>query len=329
MSTHGDQISASPAWASKNMKVFKLRRITQLISTLLHNGYFGFPLTGNIYTGGLKQFCAPGLNCYSCPSALFSCPLGALQQVLISLRVLPFELMARALLYVVGMIFLFSLLFGRFICGWLCPFGFLQDLLYRIPFYKGKITLPLNLQRYVKHGLLLLFVIILPLLLLGDSGYGTLWFCKYFCPAGTLEAGLFNLPIRPELKDLVGKLFFVKLLLLIVILLFCIIEIRFFCKNLCPLGLIYGIFNRFSFFQLYWHEKNCSACGLCEKVCPMGLRIPRDLNSTECIRCLNCLTACPSKAIHLERSIYYLPERYQKNLTVGDIGHADRRKSTR
>lgn len=323
-----EQISVFLAWALSNMRISKLRRAIQIISTLIHNSYFGFPFTGNIYTGSLKQFCAPGLNCYSCPSALFSCPLGALQQVLISFRILPFEIVSKALLYVIGQIVLFSLFLGRLICGWLCPFGFLQDLLYRIPFYKRKLRLPFSIQRYIKHGLLVFLVISFPLVFIGDTGYGTLWFCKYFCPVGTLEAGIFTLLLKPELKELIGKLFFIKLILLMFILLLCVIEIRFFCKNLCPLGLIYGLFNRFSFFQLYWQERVCSACGLCEKVCPMDLRIPKDLNSVECIRCLQCVGVCPTKAIHLKKSIYYLPKKYQKNLSIGALGHASRRKST-
>lgn len=244
------------------------------------------------------------------------------------MRVLSFDIVGRALFYVVGMILLFSILFGRVICGWICPFGFLQDLIYRFPFYKRKLILPFNIQRYIKHGFLIFFVLIFPIAFIGDFGYGTLWYCKYFCPAGTLEAGIINLPLRPELKELVGKLFLIKVFILVIVFVLCIIELRFFCKNLCPLGLMYGLFNRFSIFQLSWSEKTCSACSLCEKVCPMDLAIPKGLNSAECIRCLNCLKVCPTKAINLEKTLYYLPKRYQKNLTIGDLRHEGRRKSS-
>ncbi|MCS7150534.1 MAG: 4Fe-4S binding protein [Caldimicrobium sp.] len=308
------------------MKIFKLRKIVQTASTLLHNGYFGFLTTGNIYTGPLKSYCAPGLNCYSCPAALFSCPLGGIQQLMISLRVFPFEQILKITFYLLGTLLIFGLLLGRFICGWLCPFGLLQDLLYKIPFPKRSLDLPYRLQRYLKHLFLFLFTLLFPALFLTEIGYGILWFCKYLCPVGTIEAGFFNFPLRPELTQLIGSVFLIKSIILIAIVVLCLIDIRFFCKNLCPLGLIYGFFNRISLFQLRWVEKSCNACTLCEKVCPMSLKIPKELNSVECIRCLNCLEMCPTKAIHLEKTFQYLPQRYQINLSVEVIRGERRRK---
>ncbi len=310
------------------MKIFKVRKCSQFISTLIQNSYFGFLTTKTIYTGPLKKFCSLGLNCYSCPAALFSCPLGALQQVFISLRILPGEYLSKVLFYVLGQILLQSLLLGRFICGWLCPFGFLQDLLYKIPFYKRTFHLPFRAQRYLKHLFLLFFIILFPIIFLTELGYGLLWFCKYFCPAGTLQAGYFHLILEPSLSKKIGSIFFLKNLLLGGIILFCIIEIRFFCKNLCPLGLIYGFFNRFSLFKLRWEESKCNKCLLCEKACPMGLTIPKELNSLECIRCLNCVEICPTKAISLRTSFYYLPERDRINLKVEELRYAERRKSS-
>ncbi len=309
------------------MKIFKLRRLIQILSTLLHNGYIGFFSTGSIYTGYLKSFCGPGLNCYSCPAALFSCPLGAIQQIMISARLLPLSYLSQAFFYVLSQVLLFSLLLGRFVCGWLCPFGFFQEILYKIPFYKREFHLPFRVERYVKHLLLIFFVFLFPVLFIKEIGYGILWFCKYLCPAGTLEAGYFNLLINPSLKNKIGYIFALKSFLLILILLFCIMEIRFFCKNLCPLGLIYGIFNKFSFLRLRWEDRACNRCSLCEKICPMNLKIPQELNSVECIRCLNCLELCPKKAIHLEKTFIYLPERYQIKLSVGELKHESRRKS--
>lgn len=308
------------------MKIFRLRRLSQTFSTVLHNGYIGFLSTGGIYTGYLKRICGPGLNCYSCPAALFSCPLGAIQQIMISVRLLPPAYLSHVFFYLLAQILLFSLFLGRFICGWLCPFGFFQELLYKVPFYKRKIYLPYRIERYTKHFFLISFVFLFPALFTKEIGYGILWFCKYLCPAGSLEAGYFNLLINPSLKNKIGSIFVLKSILLILILIFCLMEIRFFCKNLCPLGLIYGIFNRFSFLKLRWDEKSCSRCTLCEKICPMDLKIPKDLNSVECIRCLSCLELCPTKAIHLEKVLLYLPETYQIKLSVGELKYESRRK---
>lgn len=244
---------------------------------------------------------------------------------MISLRLLPWYILSSTFFYILGNIFTFSLFFGRFICGWLCPFGFLQDLLYKIPFFKKKITLPYNFQRYIKFIFLVFFVLLFPALFLNELGYGLLWFCKFFCPAGTLEAGYLNLLINPSLWEKIGLIFLIKSIILLGILILIVMELRFFCKNLCPLGVIYGFFNKIGLFRLYWNERACNLCTICEKVCPMCLNIPRDLNSIECIRCLNCLSACPSKAITLEKSFQFLPEKYAIKQKVGELRDVKRK----
>ena len=83
-------------------------------------------MQGRIWQGPSKQVCVPGLNCYSCPGALGACPIGSLQSFM-SGAVLRFPF------YVLGLMILFGLILGRRICGWLCPFGLVQELLYKIP----------------------------------------------------------------------------------------------------------------------------------------------------------------------------------------------------
>ncbi|HFC97360.1 MAG TPA: 4Fe-4S binding protein [Thermosulfurimonas dismutans] len=282
----------------------KRRPFFQFLSAVWANSYLGFFLHGGIYTGRLKNLCFPGLNCYSCPLAVMACPLGILQHVMASLRALP-RVALEAGLYALGTLLLYGLLLGRFVCGWICPFGFLQEWLYRLP--GPKIILPRG-WRYLKWGFLLVLVLFLPLALRGPTGYGEVWFCRIFCPAGTLEAALPNLLTEPGLRALVGLLFYWKLTVLVLVLLGVILYHRLFCKLFCPLGLIYGFFNRIGLFRLRWEERKCVLCGLCEEVCPMELKIPRELNSVECIRCLNCLNTCPARAISLERSLGLEPE---------------------
>ena len=276
------------------------RKWSQLIFTIFHNSYWGFIFTGNIYTGFFKRFCAPGLNCSSCPASLFACPLGILQNFLASFRILPLSSLIGTFFYILSFFLFFCIGFGRFICGWICPFGFFQELIYKIPFIKKTITLPFQPQRYFKYLIFFTFVIIIPLFVLTSIGYGVLGFCKYLCPAGTLEAGIFNLFLHYDLVALVGMIFYFKVILLFIILLLCLIDYRFFCKNLCPLGLIYGFFNKIGILKLSFNSELCTSCKLCEKVCPLNLTIPEDLNSLECIRCLNCLKVCPTKAITLK-----------------------------
>ena len=104
----------------------KLRKNARLFCqsafTALSNGYLRGFAKGEIFTGDSKIVCVPGLNCYSCPGALGSCPIGALQAVLGSRK---FQIS----FYVLGFLMMVGAICGRFVCGWLCPFGLVQDLL--------------------------------------------------------------------------------------------------------------------------------------------------------------------------------------------------------
>ena len=107
-----------------------LRTAVQFCFTALTNGYAAGFARGTIWKGASKQFCVPGLNCYSCPGALGACPIGSFQAVL-SDRNYHFAF------YVAGFLLVVGALFGRFVCGWLCPFGLVQDLLHRNAFVDG------------------------------------------------------------------------------------------------------------------------------------------------------------------------------------------------
>ncbi len=281
------------------MKFSTKRKLAQLFFALFANANVAAFWQKALYRGGLKGFCFPGLNCYSCPLALFACPLGSLQQALASFRALKWQAVS-ALTYVIGIIMLYSLFLGRVVCGWVCPFGFFQELLFRLPTPK-KVLPPFF--KYFKYFLLFLLVLFLPTILIGPTGYGKVWFCRLVCPAGTLEAGLFNMALRPELHPLVKGLFYWKVAFLLLIVIFCIFYFRFFCVVLCPLGLIYGLFNRLGLFKLNWRAEDCLNCGVCRKVCPLGLKIPEEINGCECIRCLNCLKACPTHVIEINLSL--------------------------
>ena len=103
--------------------------------TALTNGFVSGFARGKIYRGALKNYCVPGLSCYSCPGALGSCPIGSLQAVLGSRNY-------RFAFYVFGFLMMVGALCGRFVCGWLCPFGLVQDLLHKIPLGKKLRRLP-------------------------------------------------------------------------------------------------------------------------------------------------------------------------------------------
>ena len=251
------------------IKVIKnrMRLWVQIVFTAVTNGYLLGFLRGRIYTGPTKAACVPGLNCYSCPGALGSCPIGSLQAVLGS-RDYKFSF------YVVGFLLFFGSLFGRFVCGWLCPFGLVQDLLYKIPLFKKRKNLPGHkVLIWAKYVILVLFVILLPLLVVDFTGQGDPWFCKYICPSGTLAAGIPLVLLNENLKLAVGNLFFWKAAILIVLIILALWVYRPFCKYLCPLGAIYSFFNPVALYRYQIDESACTKCGKCKKACKMDIKV--------------------------------------------------------
>lgn len=268
-----------------------LRLLTQCAAACLFNGYGRGILHGKIYTGRLKTLCVPGMNCYSCPGALGACPMGSLQSALAAGQY-------HAVLYVFGFLALFGTVFGRMVCGFLCPFGLIQDLIHRIPFIRKLTRLPgEKALRCLRFLLLGGFVILLPLFALDAFGLGAPWFCKYICPVGTLEAGIPLVLMNRPLQAAVGWLYTWKLAILGVILLLSLLLYRPFCRYLCPLGAVYGLFNRFALYRYQINEQICTECGICQKSCPMQINVRERPNSIDCIRCGACRDACPTNTI--------------------------------
>lgn len=265
------------------------RTFIQFLTAFLYNGNLPGFFSGKIWQGPSKSICVPGLNCYSCPGALGSCPLGSLQSSLSGV-------VLRFPFYVLGLLILFGLLLGRVICGWLCPFGLVQELLYKIPspkLVKNKATRTLTKLKYIIG---LLFVIILPLVFFFAVGVGSPPFCKYICPAGTLEAALPLLSTNPFLKQNLGALFNWKLFLLIVTVIASIVVYRPFCRFICPLGAFYSLFNKLSYFGIQVDKLKCTGCDACISKCKMDcIRV----GDRECINCGDCIGVCPTSAISL------------------------------
>lgn len=273
------------------VKRISLQRVCQFVFAVLINGYaVGFQ-KGKIYTGKSKALCVPVLNCYSCPGALGACPIGSLQTVLGGRN-------HRVPFYVLGMLMCFGVVLGRAACGLLCPFGLVQDLLHKIPVPKIKVPKKVDQPaRYLKYLILLITVILLPLFAVDKTGIAPPYFCKYICPAGTLEGGIPLLLANESLRKAADLLFNWKLFVLLMFLMSSAAIHRPFCRYLCPLGAFYALFNRFSFYQMHLDTAKCIDCKKCERFCPMEVEITKNINSTECIRCGKCKEICPKNAI--------------------------------
>lgn len=268
------------------------RHRVQILWALLTNSYLIGFVQGKIYKGKLKNLCVPGLNCYSCPGAAGTCPIGALQAVIGNWNF-------KFAFYAAGFLVFVGALMGRFVCGWLCPFGLIQDLLYKRPFprklrtFKGD-----RLLRKLKYVVLLFFVILLPMFLVDVLGQGAPYFCKLICPVGTLEGGIPLVLLNKSMHGALGWLYAWKNVLLLFTVFLSILIYRPFCKYICPLGAVYSVFNPISVFRYRIDREKCVGCDACAKVCKMQVNPAENPNHPECIRCGQCKKACPKQCIH-------------------------------
>ncbi len=318
------------------------RTLIQILWTALTNGFaYGF-IKRDIFKGASKSVCLPGLNCYSCPGAVGSCPIGALQAVICDHKY-------SFSFYVVGVLIFIGALLGRVVCGFLCPFGLVQDLLYKIPFFAKRKSLPGHKYlKNLKYVVFVVFICILPATLaVYDTGVPA--FCKYVCPSGTLMGALTLVPFneefvpsdesasvpapapsnglrslsggglkpvvapKPAARSQLGTLFYMKVGLLAFFALMSLMIYRPFCKYICPLGAVYALFAKVSCVRLKLDESACVNCGACAHACKMSIDPVKTPNSGECIRCGDCIKKCPKNALSYDTPLSYLKKRVQKH----------------
>ena len=266
------------------------RKIIQLYSALLYNAHMKGFITGEIFEGKSKSVCLPGLNCYSCPGAVGACPLGSIQNALS-------ESKTKLPTYVFGIILLYCIILGRTICGFLCPVGLLQELLYKIKTPKVRKSNITRCLSYFKYVLLFVLVIGLPLIYgLQAKGIPLPGFCKYICPAGTFEGAIFLLMNKANTSfyDMLGVLFTWKFTLLMIFIVSAVFIYRVFCRFFCPLGAIYGLFNKLSILGVKVEKSKCNHCNACINTCKMDVK---EVGDHECIQCGDCMKVCGCKAI--------------------------------
>mgnify|MGYP002675933423 FL=1 len=267
----------------------RFRGLIQAAAALLTNIHLPNFFKGGIYQGKGKSVCVPGLNCYSCPAASGACPIGSFQAVVGSSK-FSFSY------YITGFLILLGVLLGRFICGFMCPFGWFQELLHKIP-TKKLTTKKLKGLTFIKYAVLLITVVLLPALVVNDVGMGDPFFCKYLCPQGVLEGAIPQAAVDPGIRDALGSLFSWKLGILIAVVVLSVLFYRPFCKWLCPLGALYALLNKVSLLGMKVDKHKCVSCGKCAKACKMDVDVTKSPDHTECIRCGMCVRACPTQAV--------------------------------
>ena len=202
--------------------------------------------------------------------------------------------------YIFGIILLYAILAGRWICGWLCPFGLIQELLHKIKTPKLKKSIFTRILSYLKYVILIFFVFVIPLIY-SLRNVPLPAFCKFICPAGTFEGaiGLLANEVNDSSFRMLGPLFTWKFALMVSFIVASIFVFRFFCRFFCPLGALYGLFNKISIFGIKYDKNSCTQCGLCISKCQMDIR---HVGDHECISCGDCIDVCPTKAISFKGS---------------------------
>jgi ferredoxin-type protein NapH len=245
---------------TKAKKIAISRRITQFLALIVLN----LPFLG------LQSVCAPVFYCHSCPLASMACPLGVLVNFS-TLKIFPFVTL--------GILGLVGVIGGRIVCGWLCPFGLLQDLLHKIPGKKFDISHKLT---YVKYAVLVGLVFAVPFFWPGAP----YTFC-HFCPSAGIES---TIPWMFMGYGEINTRFFLRMGIVLATLAFAVFVTRGFCRMFCPLGAFFGLFNRFSLFRFNLAHEKCNTCGACRKRCPIDMDPVEEMNTSDCIRCLDCTT---------------------------------------
>jgi polyferredoxin len=255
------------------------RRITQWFSLVaLNTNFIGFS------SGG---WCVPVLNCEACALSWLVCPIGRMSG---SIAFHEFPWLVLGIVVVVG------LLVGRMFCGWVCPMGLLQDMLYKIPSPKVAIAAG---WRWMKYAFLLGGVVLVSYYIGKENN---LFFFCHYCPIAALQVVA---PAMISTGDYVFDLARTqRFTVLAFILVLAVLNHRSFCKIMCPIGAMQALTNKFSFFRLRMNATGCVHCHRCDKSCPMDVpveacsRTGRGISRhTECIECLSCQEVCPVSVI--------------------------------
>ena len=230
----------------------------------------------------LHTMCSPVFHCYACPLSTFACPIGVIAQFS-ALHIFPF--------IAVGLLIAVGALFGSLICGWICPFGFLQDLAGKVP------TPKFDLPKWTGH---LRYVVLIGTVLAVPYFFGEehpLFVCRV-CPAGALEAAVPAMVAQAVTGRQIVWPNALKLTILVLFLIAIFFVKRPWCRILCPLGAIFSLFNRVSAFFVRFNADKCTHCERCHKLCEYGIEPEKTPNNLRCIRCLEC-TQCGPEALNL------------------------------
>ena len=170
-------------------------------------------------------------------------------------------------------ILVLTLLFGRFYCSTICPFGILQEFCALLFKKKGSVQKNLPVKYFISA------------LTFGALIGGSALLIRYVDPY-TMFGSAVSLTVT-------GLVFTFAVLALV------FFKNRYLCTNICPAGAVLGLISKVSTNKIYIDEENCVSCGLCAKSCPSGCinHKEKTVDNETCVKCLKCLGECKKGAI--------------------------------
>ncbi|MCJ7674679.1 MAG: 4Fe-4S binding protein, partial [Sedimentisphaerales bacterium] len=198
-----------------------------------------------------------------------------------------------------------TIIFGRFFCGWVCPFGSLHHFVGFLGRRGKKLAHKVELNRYRKAQRVKYYVLVAFLAL-----------AAFPSAAATLQVGIldpiavitrsFNLVLLPIVDSPTGFIFISRrfyeggwlifAMFLAAVLLNLAIP-RFYCRFICPLGALFGIIDRFAIWRIGKKQRECIDCKLCQRDCEGGCEPAGNIRISECVLCFNCLDSCKHDVI--------------------------------
>lgn len=226
------------------------------------------------------------------------CPFGGIEAFFTLIKTGHFIPRILSSSLILGIAVLITIIFfKKGFCGWICPFGTVQEFLGKLK--TKKLVIKKKYLKFDQYGKYIKYIILI-WILIGTAITGTLVYRGYDPFMTFFHFGKGVLWAVESAEDF--KLHLFSFLLTIGVLIGAIFINRFFCRYLCPLGATMNLFTKLGLTKITRNKKNCNGCKKCDKVCPMSVKVHdvNFINDVECINCNLCVNGCPKKSLSIK-----------------------------
>lgn len=209
-----------------------------------------------------------------------------------------------------------SIAFGKSFCSWICPVGFISEMVGDFgeklmkKIFKRKIKIPKLIDyplRSLKYILLAFFAYAIfsmtkeSLLAFLDSPYNKM---------ADVKMWYFFADISKTSLIVISSLFIISIFIR-----------SFWCRYLCPYGALLGLISFLSPNKIKRNESTCIDCSLCAKACPSSIKVDKvkTVISDECTSCMSCVDACPVKDTLYVENVLFKKKTKKKFIAIGVV----------